>query len=349
MDESFQPVIIKGPYTQRTDHVIFILDASLSMTTDMHGNNKLAYSRSILKRINMTMPKMRINAALRTFGHTRRSNMFRSDLVYGPAPHAKQDLNDAIDSIGFAGGMTAMYKALMGAMRDYDDVSGHVSIIIVTDGNIDETKTLDAISALKRQFGQRFSLYPIMIENQNRKLMTKLVQKAGQGFVENADSIYSPENMATYVNKVFLSRIRQQDQDGDGIADSKDQCPNTPAGARVTVNGCWILGNIHFESNSWELRNEMTPYLDELIAILENNPKLWMEIQGHTDSSGSADHNYNLSRNRARAVMNYLIQKGISADRLCSTGYGETNPVATNDTDEGKSLNRRVELSPIKR
>jgi len=349
LDTSFHPVNIKGPYVQRTDHVMFILDASHSMATDMHGNNKLAYAKSIIRRINLTMPKMKIVTALRTFGHTRRVIEYRSELIYGPAPHNKQDLNDAIDSIQCVGGKSALNLALTGVMKDFRNASGHISIIVVTDGDVNQQKSIEAVSKLKKHYGQRFSLYPIMLDDKHQTFVNKLVQAAGQGFVKPADHIYSPENMATYVNKVFLSRVRHQDKDGDGITDDKDICPDTPAGARVTINGCWILGNIHFSSNSWTLKQEMTPYLDEVVAILKNNPNLWMEIQGHTDSTGVASHNYTLSRNRALSVMNYLISKGVSADRLTATGYGETKPVSSNDNEAGKSLNRRVELAPLKR
>jgi len=348
LDDTFKPVIIKGPFIQKTDHVMFVLDASLSMAIDMHGKNKLTYARSILKRMNLTMPKMKINAALRTFGHTRRSVEHRSDLVYGPAPHNKKALIDTIDSIQFVGGMSALDRALIGVMKDYKNVTGHISIIVVTDGGVTPEKCKEAVSKLKAHYGQNFSLYPIALESKNREFLEKLVQTAGQGFVEHVDNIYSPENMATYVNKVFLSRVRYQDKDGDGVIDENDNCPDTPAGARVTINGCWILGNINFPSDSWDLKDEMKPYLDEVVAILKNNPNLWMEVQGHTDSTGTANHNYTLSRNRAQAVMDYLISNGVAADRLRSTGYGATRPISKNDTEEGKSLNRRVELSPLK-
>jgi OOP family OmpA-OmpF porin len=349
LDESFDPVNIKGPFTQRTDNVMFILDASQSMATDRNGNNKLALAKSVLNRINLTMPKMHINSALRTFGHTRRPIEYRSDLVYGPSPHKQQALKEAIDSVRYVGGMSALDKALNNVMKDYRNASGHISIVVVTDGDVNHAKSIEAVSKLKKQYCRRFSLYPIVLERKHQGFMKKLVQKAGQGFVSCVDQVYSSANMATYVNKVFLSRVRQQDKDGDGITDDKDICQDTPAGARVTINGCWILGNIHFPSDASNLNNEMTPYLDEVVAILKNNPNLWMEVQGHTDSTGSADHNYTLSRNRAMAVMNYLISKGVSADRLTATGYGETKPISSNDNEKGKSLNRRVELAPIKR
>jgi len=347
-ESSFQPVIIKGPYTPRTDHVVFILDASLSMAKDRFGNDHLNHAKEILQRINLTIPKMKLDSALRTFGYAKRPTDFRSDLIYGPAAHNKIGLNQAINGIKFSGGMSALHLAIQGVITDYKDASGHLSVIVITDGDVNNEKSLSAISDLKTHFGQRVSFYPIVVNDKNRLLMEKFVKQAGQGFVEIADNVYSPENVATYVNKVFLSRIRVSDQDGDGIVDNKDMCPDTPAGARVTINGCWILGKIQFASNSSSLSAEMYPYLDEVVAILKNNPDLRMEVQGHTDSTGSADHNFHLSKNRAKSVMQYFIQKGVASDRLRYTGYGETKPISTNKTEKGKALNRRVELSPIK-
>ncbi|KPA11899.1 flagellar motor protein MotB [Candidatus Magnetomorum sp. HK-1] len=347
--DSFQPVVIKGPYIQRTDHVMFILDSSLSMATNMYGENKLAYAKKLLNRINQTMPKMHIKSALRTFGNANRPAEFRTDLVYGPAPHSSEDLSCTINTINRASGMSALPQALLAVKDDFKDVSGHISIIVVTDGELMRSPTKRALLSLKEQFKQQFSLYPIVINSKNNKVMREMTKIAEQGFVAHADDIFSPENMATYVNKVFLSRIRHKDKDGDGIADDKDNCPSTPAGARVTVNGCWIIGNIHFNSDSWSVRAEMHPYLDEIVAILENNPNLWMEVQGHTDHTGTAIHNYELSKNRALAVMNYLIRKGISSDRLTSTGYGSTRPIESNKSESGKALNRRVELKPIQK
>jgi len=345
--DSFQPVEIKGPYIQRTDNVMFILDASLSMAKSIDGENKLEYAKKIINRICTTMPKMHIKSALRTFGHTSRPTQFRTDLVYGPKKHSSDEIGDAIKTISRASGMSALAKALLAVKDDYDNLSGHLSIIVVTDGELMRAPTKRAILSLKEKFGQQFSLYPIVINTKNKKVMEEMTRIAEQGFVARAEDIFSPEDMATYVNKVFLSRIHHKDKDGDGIADNKDSCPTTPAGARVNISGCWVLGNIHFNSDSWSIREEMYPFLDEIVAILENNPNLWMEVQGHTDYTGTSFHNYELSKNRAKAVMNYLIRKGISSDRLTSTGYGSTRPVESNKSESGKALNRRVELKPI--
>jgi outer membrane protein OmpA-like peptidoglycan-associated protein len=107
------------------------------------------------------------------------------------------------------------------------------------------------------------------------------------------------------------------------------------------------LNNIFFETAKATLLPESQQELDNLVKILNDNSKMKIEIQGHTDNVGSDASNLTLSDNRAKSVVAYLVGKGIAANRLTAKGYGETKPVATNDTDEGKALNRRVEFKII--
>lgn len=106
-----------------------------------------------------------------------------------------------------------------------------------------------------------------------------------------------------------------------------------------------ILKNIFFETNSYELLETSNVELKKLLTFLEKNPTLKIEIGGHTDNVGSDDANQVLSQNRAKAVMDYLVNHGIAADRLSSKGYGEASPIDTNDTPEGRANNRRTEFT----
>jgi outer membrane protein OmpA-like peptidoglycan-associated protein len=104
------------------------------------------------------------------------------------------------------------------------------------------------------------------------------------------------------------------------------------------------LNNVFFETNKWELLPESKTELNALITILQQNPTMKIEIRGHTDNVGNDDANLSLSENRAKSVVNYLIENGITGDRLTSKGFGESQPVTTNETAEGKQQNRRVEF-----
>jgi outer membrane protein OmpA-like peptidoglycan-associated protein len=133
------------------------------------------------------------------------------------------------------------------------------------------------------------------------------------------------------------------DSDGDGVMNTKDRCAETPAGAIVDSTGCWTLQGL-FKSGKSQIQLQALPKLDAVVALLKANPQMRIEIQGHTDSSGTYRHNLRLSRVRAQAVVQYLIRKGIAAERLTATGYGPNRPRGSNSTAEGRARNRRIEF-----
>lgn len=103
------------------------------------------------------------------------------------------------------------------------------------------------------------------------------------------------------------------------------------------------LDDVHFETAKSKLLSSSFPTLDELVAVLELKPDLRLEIAGHTDNVGNDASNLKLSQDRAQAVVNYLVKKGIAAERLEANGYGEQAPIASNETEEGRQENRRTE------
>jgi len=137
------------------------------------------------------------------------------------------------------------------------------------------------------------------------------------------------------------------DGDGDGVADYLDKCENTPAGASVDSRGCWVIQGIQFVSGKSDITPEFYPVLDQVMSVLRNEPDLKVEIQGYTDSKGSLALNQRLSEDRAKRIMQYFIDKGVDSRNLSATGFGPSNPAATNDTPEGRAQNRRVELKPV--
>lgn len=177
----------------------------------------------------------------------------------------------------------------------------------------------------------------------------------------------------------------ETDGDKDGVPDALDKCPNTPAGQKVGPNGCEIdtdgdgvvdsqdkcptvfaqtadgcpapvaaapmklvLEGVNFDNDQSTLNADATAILDQAAGNLKQWGDIKVEVAGHTDNRGSDDYNMALSQRRADAVRAYLIGKGIAAERLMAKGYGESTPVADNETDAGRHKNRRVELSPVK-
>ncbi len=116
----------------------------------------------------------------------------------------------------------------------------------------------------------------------------------------------------------------------------------------LTLGDTVTLRNIHFLTASAELYEASKAGLDRLAEALNRHPRLRLEVGGHTDAVGKDEDNMALSERRAKAVYDYLILRGVSADRLTYKGYGETRPIAPNDTPEGRAMNRRTTLTPLK-
>lgn len=144
------------------------------------------------------------------------------------------------------------------------------------------------------------------------------------------------------------------DLDGDGVPNERDKCPNTRPGAVVDLDGCEVeavieLEGVHFDFDKSTLRPEAKVILNEAAALLNQHERVVVEVAGHTDSIGTDQYNQGLSERRANAVRDYLVEKGVRASRMTAVGYGESRPVATNDTDAGRQENRRVELVVLDR
>ncbi len=132
------------------------------------------------------------------------------------------------------------------------------------------------------------------------------------------------------------------DADNDGVNDCNDICPNTLSGVTVSVKGCWIV-DVKFANDKDVIKREYMPNLDNTAKVIQAHPELKIEIQGHTSKTGGYKHNMDLSERRALAVKKYLVD-GAHIPNLTTKGYGWNQPIDTNDTEEGRANNRRVQL-----
>jgi len=139
------------------------------------------------------------------------------------------------------------------------------------------------------------------------------------------------------------------DSDNDGVADYKDQCLNSAAGADVNELGCvaaLVLNGVNFHTNSAVLTESAKAILAPIaMAHHKHHADVNLLISGHTDSQGSSAYNKALSQQRAEAVAAYMVEHGCNAAKLTAVGFGEENAIADNATSEGRAQNRRVELS----
>ena len=141
------------------------------------------------------------------------------------------------------------------------------------------------------------------------------------------------------------------DQDGDGVPDYLDECPGTIAGAAVDAEGCHFEDEqaisveevIEFDFDSSELRSSEYGAVRRIADFMRQHPEAEAVIEGHTDAMGTDRYNQRLSQERAQSVLDRMVDvEGIAAGRINATGYGETQPIADNDTEDGRQRNRRV-------
>lgn len=147
--------------------------------------------------------------------------------------------------------------------------------------------------------------------------------------------------------------VKEIDTDGDGVPDSQDQCPEVKG--EKANNGCpkveekiYDYKNIQFEFNSSVLKTSSYAVLEKISQQIKSSGSTKFLINGHSSAEGTDQRNLALSVDRANAVKAYLVNNGIASSRLITKGFGETMPVANNTTEEGRVLNRRVEIAPEK-
>jgi len=176
----------------------------------------------------------------------------------------------------------------------------------------------------------------------------------GDGVKDSVDKcIYTPQGAKVYSNGCRVD----EDSDKDGIKDSIDRCPNTPVNSEVDTQGCVqrdknyrnvIELNIEFKYKSFDITEVSKEEVLMLADFLNNNPIYNVKVIGYTDNKGSRRYNKKLSQKRADAIKKMLIANKVSAKRVSAIGMGEENPIADNNTIDGRAKNRRIEVELLK-
>ncbi|WP_374089399.1 OmpA family protein [Methylomicrobium lacus] len=359
-------LLTSGQYQQKTDNFFVINDSSSSMGEDYQGAafasghtpEKLAVEKEILSRINQTIPDLKLTAGIRSFGFGPCTNWGSTLLNLPPAAYSKGTFTSGIDALTCASGGSPMHEAVEAAASDLSSTSGRIALLILSDGHELEASPVPAVQALKQQYGDRLCVYSVWVGNKHEEsgklLLNSLSDVAGCGFRADAENIASPAGMAEFVKNVFLKPAgpvaapgcEATDSDSDGVNDCNDRCPNTLKGAHVNQFGCWII-DVKFDNDKSNIKPQYYGELDSAAEVISNNPGVTIEVQGHTSNTASAEYNQKLSERRATAVAKYLSRKVGAGATLIPQGYGLTTPIDTNDTEEGRANNRRVELKVI--
>jgi len=362
--ETFTPLDLNAEsqnmeYVAKIESFVIILDASASMDEKYtgavnKGYPKFVVAKDIISRMNNTLPNVDLKSSLVTFGHGFFTPQKRTAVIYELTPHSRDLLDSALVRAVPAQGSSPAGDGIEKSWSLLLTSGGQNAVIIVSDGEELASSPSEKIQDLKEMYGDRVCVYTIHVGNtpEGNEVLKGLARESGCGFSVTANEIASSEGMADFVKKVFLTAVPKKqvdvDSDGDGVYDKDDECPDTPKGAIVDSRGCWVVKGVTFEYKKWDIKEKFNSNLGNIVEVLQKNPELRIRIEGHTDNIASMDYNIKLSLKRAQAVKNYLVAKGIDESRISTAGFGFKRPIASNDTEAGRALNRRAEIVPIK-
>ncbi|MBD9356682.1 OmpA family protein [Methylomonas albis] len=355
--EDLNALVKSGKLVQKTSSFFVVNDSSSSMSRTYvnaadYSGTKLDVEKNLLNKFNKSIPEMPLASGLLSFGFGPCLSWGSTYLNQAVQKYSVTGFESAITSLQCSSGGTPLATALSESGKDLSSASGNIALIVFSDG-IEEVSPVPAAEALKSQYGDKLCIYTVWVGNDEdvagQTVLQDLANASGCGFATTAEAITSAKGMSDLVKNVFLKAgtpkvadCSTQDDDKDGVSNCVDKCPDTPKGAVVDREGCWAFHGVLFDFDSDKVKSKYDPLIQNAVEVMKLNPGLTVEIQGHTDSYGTDAYNEKLSQRRANAVKGELVKLGVDSKRLTTVGYGESQPVDTNETDEGRAYNRRV-------
>ena len=357
------------------DGFLMILDASSSMSRLLEPSPRTGpKGRDAVHGVATSMlsgiPNFDYASGVRSFGQGNCLPDGATSSLRDMQRFDRGDMQAAVDRISCSGGSSPLSKAFDAAIGDFAEVGGGKSVIVVSDGLNMAQDDIDAAAAMHAATGACIYAVHVGDDQGGLELLKAVVAVAGCGRVIHESELETSSQMSAFLHDALLKEHKAAaadptpevkpvgDSDGDGVDDDRDRCPNTVAGAPVDADGCaiegvevvdgnWsVSGAVLFETSSAALRPEAQRILRDMADFLQRSEDISVRVEGHTDSRGTAEGNQALSELRARAATDYLVSQGVDPARLSAVGRGETSPTATNETAEGRALNRRVEFIP---
>jgi outer membrane protein OmpA-like peptidoglycan-associated protein len=243
---------------------------------------------------------------------------------------AKADSLRLLGDLHGYGGLTPIGDVLLEVSEALVGKSGHAAVVLFSDGlpePEEQTRAFQAAQMLIDSYNGDVCIHTVHFGQveEGAEFLRKLADMTKCGSSSTQADVWSADGMMKFAHTVF--------------AGPAEAAPD-PCAGRIVLRG------IEFEFDKSILTADSTVILDVAIDELNRCPNVPMQIEGHTDSWGSDAYNQALGSRRAGAVKKYFVSKGLRSGRLSTRSYGESRPVATNETDEGRQLNRRVELLP---
>jgi outer membrane protein OmpA-like peptidoglycan-associated protein len=332
-----------GPYAlasdewRVTDHVILITDGSGTMWVNETFPDAKALTRSFVA----AMPERDVasyggseyTAGLIGFGGDERTTAPSQPFDRSALSSTAARL-EVMGDIAGTGGTTPYAAVLTETANMLQGKRGRAAVVIFSDGvPDDEPAALFAARKLVESHPDGVCIYGVHtgLDEEGYEFLKKLASLSGCGSVQSASSIGSAYEVQQLARAVLVGPANRP----------------PPVAAAGPCEGVMRLRGIEFAFDRSRIQDDSKPVLDVAADQLRRCPDIRVTISGYTDSTGPESYNANLSHRRAKAARDYLVESGISASRFEVEGRGESDPIASNETREGRAQNRRVELAPI--
>ncbi|MDR1308330.1 MAG: OmpA family protein [Deltaproteobacteria bacterium] len=308
---------------------------------------------TLLRKMNHRIPSHPYMAALRVFGYkqawTRRDY---TTLYFGPGTYDRGAMEEAVGRLFAADSISPFGFALTSSESELEVMKSPRAVLMFADfeETTDSGAPVDKAKAIRRKYGDDTRIYTFYVTRQTAaERLARDIAKAGGGKDFGVcDMLGSEEAFEAMMTEIFgpADIPPCKDSDRDGVCDESDRCPLTPAGAPVDERGCWIAAySQFFDFDKAEVKSAFHPRIQFAAELISKNPQIGkVTIAGHTDGKGTDAYNMDLGRRRAEAVRDLLVKFGAPADRLAVESFGKSRPIDTNDTEEGRAKNRRVEF-----
>ncbi len=338
-------------YVRKVDNFFILVDRSGSMDEKYVGtaDKKIVLAKALLERMNGMIPELGYQGGLNTAAPAGELQALEAYTVAGyGASLAKVPTLIGSNPTPLGEGLAALEPALKSAV-------GRNAVIIVSDGqeNVGEG-SVKVAAALAEKYGVCFHTISYAdTVNGNQALLDAITALKPCGVSASAAQLADDAALQKFVKDVFYDDAVavdpcSLDDDGDGVNNCIDKCPDTIKGLAVDADGCPIADivtlKINFDFDKSDIKPQYHQELAEFASYMRQQQSFTVvEIAGHTDSVGTDAYNQKLSERRAKAVRDYLVKELGMDDKLFSAvGYGESKPIATNDTDAGRAENRRI-------
>jgi OOP family OmpA-OmpF porin len=321
-------------YERKVDTFIVLLDASGSMNTDDEGRPRIYSAQDWAASFNNTVPAMDFKAGIVTFGKGATGSCIGygiASTLYGPTSYNTADFAKALGSIECAASTTPIAEAVVSTTglltEEEGKEAGLIAVIIVSDFNWNDPAAVEsAIAQLKVEHPNKVCLHTVKIGNDasHDAMIAGLTDTSGCDTAVAAGDVASGAALSTYVAQTLL----------------------TPVERPMEYVTHTVSAQALFDFDKAILKEQGKAELHKLSDLIRNQGLTVgdIDVVGHTDSVGSDEYNQRLSIRRATAVRNYMVGQGVNGSIIDVIGMGERQPVASNDTEEGRAMNRRVDI-----